>query len=214
MTLTFISSLSLFTKKNVNKHLTTIFVYFLFQLDKWSTPVNQLRQSCYKALTEYLCDPKSSLGSKYGALQALQACGPSALHECVLPNIDKILDNLETKIHDCSNKPSTNGHGETGGKFDKDKIHSLNLMKGALLISARTMIESKPGSIPYSSLYNHFGDSLSCGNLHILEKPKMPSSGSGEQPAVKRKRVVQTSVQRSKKQKLLAHFSCSINSVL
>ena len=102
-----------------------------------------MRQSCYKALTEYLCDPKSSLGSKYGALQALQACGPSALHECVLPNMDKILENLETKIHDCSNQPSTNGHGATG-KFDKDKIQSLNLMKGSLLISARTLIESKP----------------------------------------------------------------------
>ena len=178
-------------------------------LDKWSTPVNQLRQSCYKALTDYLCDPKSSLGSKFGALQALQACGPSALHECVLPNMDQILENLETKIHDW-NHPSTNGHGTTG-KFDKDKIHSLNLMKGTLLIAARTMIESKPGSIPYSSLYYHFGDSLSCVNLHILE-PKVPSVGV-EQP-VKRKRVLQTSVQRSKKQKLAAHFSCSINSVL
>ena len=193
---------------------------FLFQLEKWSTPVNQLRQSCYKALTEYLCDPKSSLGSKYGALQALQACGPSALHECVLPNMDKILENLETKIHDCSNQPSTNGHGATG-KFDKDKIQSLNLMKGSLLISARTLIESKPevhqltGST-YSSLYNHFGDSLSCIKLHILEKPKILKSATsaGTEQTVKRKRMVQTSVQRSKKQRLSAHFSCSINSVL
>ena len=122
--------------------------------------MNQLRSQTYKALASYLNDPKSSLASQFGALSAMSCLGPEVLRDCVLPHMDKYLMNLEAKMND--KNQSTNGH--TGqSRIDKNKILSLNLMRGTFLMASRDMLQEQQRKNflrQYSMLYSHFGDSL------------------------------------------------------
>ena len=60
-------------------------------LDKWATPVNQLKLQTHKALREYLNDPKSSFISQYGVITALIHLGPKVLVENLLPQLNRYL---------------------------------------------------------------------------------------------------------------------------
>ena len=67
-------------------------------LNRWATPVNQLRSQTHRALREYLKDEKISYSSHYGALCALIALGPAVLDECLLPQMDQYLNNTKEKV--------------------------------------------------------------------------------------------------------------------
>ncbi len=69
-------------------------------LDKWATSVNQLKLQTLKALREYLNDPKRSVTCQFGALYALLVLGPEVLKECVLPQMDRYLTSLGSKLNE------------------------------------------------------------------------------------------------------------------
>ena len=67
-------------------------------LDRWATPVNQLRSQTHRALREYLRDGKTSYSSHFGAMSALVALGPAVLDECLLPQMDQYLTSTKDKV--------------------------------------------------------------------------------------------------------------------
>ena len=137
-------------------------------LDKWATPVNQLRSQTHKALREYLNDSKSSLSSQYGTLSAMVCLGPDVLKDCVLPQMDRYLTSIETKIQEVSSAArQTNGHlGSYHDTTDnRQKLEALHLMKSTLLLACRSILNNQKGDKKsfaeiYNMMYKHFGDSL------------------------------------------------------
>ena len=121
-------------------------------LVKWATPVNQLKLQTYKALREYLNDPKSSWASQYGSLTALIHLGPEALVECLLPQLDRYLTSIEAKM-----TQSTRHH-----------CHRLQLMYGTLLLASRKILAyltqrskcEEDKFVVYSMMAKHFADAL------------------------------------------------------
>ena len=131
-------------------------------LDKWSTSVNQLRLQTYKALREYLNDPKSSAASQYGALMALIHLGPEVLTECVLPQLDRYVTSIEVKMNENMCDNLTNGHvNDQWTKSRRQEVY--NLLYGTLGSAARTVLKAKKIKTleVYAMLNKHFGSSLS-----------------------------------------------------
>ena len=83
-----------FNKDSVKKlyHISYAAQVLKLVLDKWATPINQLKLQTHKALREYLNDPKSSSSSQYGALTALIHLGPQVLIENLLPQMNRYVN--------------------------------------------------------------------------------------------------------------------------
>jgi len=166
-------------------------------LDRWATPINQLRSQTLRALREYISPSRPgtvSYHSHYGALSAMVALGAPVLEECLLPHMEQYLMTLANQMEISSNGPNT---------------HVLNLVWGTLREAGTSMLNhlkdedqsmqqtgegeelSEPAINPkviYQILYDHYGDSL------VMDLQKLshcdPISKSKELPGKMRLRRI------------------------
>lgn len=145
-------------------------------LNRWATPVNQLRSQTHRALREYLKDSKISYSSHFGALAAMIALGPAVLNECLLPQMGQYLMSTVEKMQSLEVLPS-------GGAVENEmKKKVLSLMFGTILIAARSMLkqyiegsdslttdEIREFVARYNMFKEYFGDSLCCTILPKYE---------------------------------------------
>jgi len=152
-------------------------------LERWATPVNQLRSQTHSALRVYLTDATISHTSHYGALSAMIALGAPVLDECLAPHIQAFIHKTEEKMARVQEEAASSKAAFQGREIYENsrKKAVLNLMWGTLVFAVRSLIrhynscigsrDSSPTSTSSSSdptkiakfyqlVVEHFGDSL------------------------------------------------------
>ena len=113
-------------------------------MNRWATPVNQLRSQTHRALREYLKDGNISYSSHFGALSAMIALGPDVLEDCLLPQMEVYIQNTKEKIQKAEEEQlaaTASLNGRDAGFYDNQKKKViLNLMWGTLNIAARNIL--------------------------------------------------------------------------
>ena len=113
-------------------------------LDRWSTPVNQLRSQTHRALRDYLKEDKISYSSHFGALSAMIALGPDVLEDCLLPQLEKYIQRTREKMQKAEEEQlaavASFNLKDAGFYESAKKKITLNLIWGTLIAAARCLI--------------------------------------------------------------------------
>ena len=113
-------------------------------LNRWATPVNQLRSQTHRALRNYLKDTTISYSSHFGALSAMIALGPDVLEDCLLPQLESYIEDTKEKMQNADEEDlaaAASFNRRDAGFYDNQKKKAvLNLMWGTLVVAARSIL--------------------------------------------------------------------------
>jgi len=149
-------------------------------LERWATPVNQLRYQTHRALADCLRDTSLAYPfSQLGALSAITALGPEVLDEYLLPMLHAFADALEEK---------TILHAEEGVRRE-GRRRVLNRLRGTLIVALQSVLYRHCASggeeltdnfvNDYSKMMDVYGDSLCLAPLPLVGRVSDPPSSLG-----------------------------------
>jgi len=167
-------------------------------LDRWATPINQLRSQTLRALREYISPARQgtvSYHSQYGALSAMVALGAPVLEECLLPHLQHYLVSLSSQMEISTKGPNLQVLNLVWGTVREAGLSILNHLKDEDVPVTKNSGDSEDQSdlaidpkCVYQILYDHYGDSL------VMDLKKLchhtPISKSKEQPGKMRLRRI------------------------